>query len=519
MKKPLVIHPLLFAVFPILALYARNARTVPITPEFGATIGLAILASIILFVLSKLLMKDRDKAGLFASLAMLCFFSFGRITNGLRRMSLYFDDRIILLLTLICLIIIFILIMRSKKRFFFVTKILNGAAIALVMFNLAISLWALISGASVNVPQETKYSAVHPNLPNIYFIVLDAYARADVLAGIYGIDNSVLIKDLERRGFYVASQSPANYCQTSLSLACTMNLGYLDKVAAAEGPESADKRPLVRMIQHSQVRLILKKLGYAFIAFPSGFSATEIRDADRYVHLRNPQSEFSAALEETTPLPILARYYKRISDFEIHRERILGVFHALSSFRYPRSPFFVFAHIICPHPPFVFGAEGEPKTPDREYTINDGSDLLSEDKINIGEYIQGYRDQVTFINTKIRETVDGILANSPTPPIIILESDHGPKAFFDTESADASNLRESMAVFNAIYLPGRDYGDLYPGISPVNTFTALMNRITGDKKPFLEDRSFYSTEKRPYDFVPFDPKTYSKILPDFRKSN
>jgi hypothetical protein len=201
-----------------------------------------------------------------------------------------------------------------------------------------------------------------------------------------------------------------------------------------------------------------------------------------------------------------------ISQYDLHRRRILSAFQSLSSFSYEKSPFFVFSHIVSPHPPFVFGENGETIRPVGPFSIDDGDDLHGAEKAGIQNYITGYRAQLFFINKKIKETVDSILANSKVPPIIILQSDHGPRAFFDWESAEVSYLKESMSVLNAVYLPGGDYHDFYPGISPVNTFIALINHITGSKKQFLKDKSFYSTWKRPYDFVPFNPQSYSKTL-------
>ena len=46
--------------------------------------------------------------------------------------------------------------------------------------------------------------------PDIYFIVLDGYARADVLAKYYGFDNGPFIGGLRQRGFQVSEASRSN---------------------------------------------------------------------------------------------------------------------------------------------------------------------------------------------------------------------------------------------------------------------------------------------------------------------
>ncbi len=66
--------------------------------------------------------------------------------------------------------------------------------------------------------------------PDIYFIVLDAYARDDVLKEMYGFDNTEFLAYLRNKGFYIAERSAANYCQTGLSIGSCFNLCYLDKL-------------------------------------------------------------------------------------------------------------------------------------------------------------------------------------------------------------------------------------------------------------------------------------------------
>ncbi len=190
--------------------------------------------------------------------------------------------------------------------------------------------------------------------PNVFFIVLDAYAREDILAEIYGFDNSSFVKDLERRGFFVASQSYSGYCQTYLSLASTLNLTYLDELAARMGSQSEERGPLIEMIRESRIRDMFKQQGYSFVSLASGFFGTEIRDADLYIHFKRSLSEFNNVLFNTTPLPVFSAWSLKISLFDLHRSRILSAFHALASFSYDKAPYFVFAHILTPHPPFIF---------------------------------------------------------------------------------------------------------------------------------------------------------------------
>ena len=512
MKKPPIIHPFLFAIFPILALYTRNARQVPLSLDIGLLLILPLISSLILFLFMKLLIKDPYRGAFLVSMIIMWFFSFGRIAEKLKQKKIWSNDEALFIATVLFLAIIFIFVIRSKRNYSRLTTFLNIIAFTLVAYNTTATARILLRKVHFSESIPEVKNAQSGQLPNIFFVVLDAYGRADILSEIYKFDNSTFIHYLEQKGFYIASQSPANYCQTYLSLACTLNLTYLDELAAKEGSGSSDRQPLFRMIQDSQVRRLLKTLGYSFVSISSGYSPTEIRDADLFVHFKGLYSEFVDAFLDTTPIPMFLYESRNLTEFDFHRMRVLDSFQTLSSFRYEKSPYFVMAHIVSPHPPFVFGKNGEDINPGGEYFLEYNNDLNWADETKIQEYIARYRDQLSFINKKVIEMVDSILVSTQAPTIIILQSDHGPKAYFNSERADAAYLREAMAVLNAVYIPGGDYLDFYPGMSPVNTFIALINRISGGNKPFLEDKSFYSTWNHPYDFILFDPRTYSKTL-------
>lgn len=109
-------------------------------------------------------------------------------------------------------------------------------------------------------------------------------------------------------------------------------------------------------------------------------------------------------------------------------------------------PRFVFAHLMTPHSPIILDQHGQPVDPDNYYDP---------------EYYVG---QLIYTNEQIKNVIDGILANSNTEPIIILQSDHGPRWTSDWEK-----------VLNAYYLPGDGTDLLHPSISPVDSFRVILN--------------------------------------------
>ena len=84
-----------------------------------------------------------------------------------------------------------------------------------------------------------------------------------------------------------------------------------------------------------------------------------------------------------------------------------------------------------------------------------------------------------------REAVSTILQNSKTPPIIILEGDHGSRALPDFEGE-----KESFHCLNAMLLPGGGDKLVRPGMSPVNTLRLILRHYFGVPLELIEDKQF-----------------------------
>ena len=164
------------------------------------------------------------------------------------------------------------------------------------------------------------------------------------------------------------------------------------------------------------------------------------------------------------------------------------------------SPKFIFAHLVAPHPPFVFDGEGGPLTPQRPYALGDGNDFLIQGGTK-EEYVDGYRDQHRYITERLWQTIGAILSNASQPPIIVLQSDHGPGSHLHWQLVNLTDVQERLAILNCYYIPDLGESLLYPGITPVNSFRVILNHLFDSELPMLPDSSFYSPLRHPYDFL------------------
>ena len=97
----------------------------------------------------------------------------------------------------------------------------------------------------------------------------------------------------------------------------------------------------------------------------------------------------------------------------------------------------------------------------------------------------GYRDQVAYVASLLPGVIEEILTKSASPPIIILQSDHGPLGVPEVTLADDMSRRAEFAILSAMYLPNGGEAAVYEGMSPVNTFPAIFNHYFGTERSLL----------------------------------
>ncbi len=530
-----VVHPFVFAVYPILALFAQNAREVRLV-ELSTLVAYALVGVAGTWLVFGLVLRDLRRAGLVASLAVMLFFSFGSVRGPANQIAAYLSGLwvtyTILDLDTVWIVIpeaIFLgafaaLVAKWVKEPRKATGFLNVFAIVLVAMPVFQILTVKAPAAVPRPPRQPVPLALGAQQegrerPDIYYIILDGYARSDVMKSLFNFDNSEFLAHLERKGFHVTRRSTANYCQTPLSLSSSLNSSYLEELVKGLGN---DQTELSDLIGKNNVMATLRPLGYQFVTFGTGFDPTEHPEADVYLAPQPYIRGFERMLIEMTPLERVWIPHRWRDEYTLARRRILYLLDHLPDVARNPAPTFTLAHILCPHLPFIFGENGEDVSL-RNVTFT----LVGADR-SMGRFRQpeafqlGYRNQAAFITRKIEATIDRLLAESPRPPIIILQSDHGSELYLDMEDVQHTDLHERMSILNAYYFPDRNYRGLYEEISPVNSFRVVFNTYFGASLELLPDKNFFSTWTEPYAFIDVTgsvKSSESKTPPDAPRSN
>jgi hypothetical protein len=483
-----------FAAYPVLALLSYNINEIKYTPGICPLL-VSAAAAVVLFLFFRLVYRDGHRAAFAVTALALLFYSYVHIYDLVfMKWKITHLTAWMLGLWLVFAILGLVLAALRKIRFEKAALTLNVISLGLVLVSAVQVIWWSVPQARVPGAQHAPVEVLHvppgQTPPDIYYIILDSYGSAGLLKQAYGYDNSAFVQHLEALGFYVAGCSQSNYMRTELSLGSSLNMDYLPGLDPAFTPDNIDQGQLWNAIRSSAVRLDLEQAGYKTVAFATGYAWSELDDADVYFGLpplTSGMTSFETLLVRTTPtrhLEDLGVLNLDQIDGQRYRQRTQLIFNSMDKLAHIPGPKFVFIHVLPPHPPFVFGPDGTPTDP---------ATFLNEARLYTSQkYAEGYQNQVTYINQQVEKAVATLIAGSSTPPIIILQGDHGPWL------QSGSN---QFRILNAYYLPG--HADrLYPTVSPVNTFRIVLETYLGADYKLLDDASFYSPIPQIYDFSP-----------------
>jgi len=490
-KESSLIHVILFAIFPGIVLYSVNRSSISfegfIIPIFFVTLFAFVLWLILRFVL-----KNSKKAGFIVSSFFFIFLMFFHVVNAVSEnevISLSQTHFVAIGLVIFGLAVLYFV--RTKRKLDNATKITNAIAISLVvivLLNIGMFQWEINSSlAALGEPEGGITVSAIENPPDVYYFLLDGHSNSAVTKKFFGSEDQEFVNFLTENGFYVPSDyTHSNYLWTMLAVPAILNMNYADQIV--EGYENSDppKWILYEAIDRNEVMHNFKEMGYTVINFDSSWWATRvINNADENL-CSNPFIDHALLrqIKDTTLLPSI----KFIDDFitsEINSIARKQIFCELEQVKTVRDrfegPLFVFTHIIAPHPPYVFEANGDPPEEFIQRTGINSSYKVEERK-------RAFLAQTKFIDNEIQKIVENILADNEHDKIIIIQSDHGSRVVPEGTTPDVSKVIR-MGNFNAYYLPGHSGEELFSEhFTNVNTFRIIFNTYFNGNYEILEDR-------------------------------
>lgn len=476
--------PVLWGSYPILTLLVSNLGQVQ--PDIILRPGLAsILTVYLMFGLGYAITRDLRRANLFTFVFTIGFFSYGHIYDlleGVKVGSLVLGrHRFLTPVWAIFLAAVLWWVWKRKSvslTAMNVIMIMSAALVVIPVFQIGSFLVKEATFKNNSTTQAAVAGTSSGEKPDVYYIILDMYGRSDQIKEEVGYDNSDFIHYLESKGFYVAKCAQSNFNHTQFSLAVSLNMRYFGT------DENVDVDHMGTFIKNSVVRKQFEAMGYKTVAFQTGFNFTEWQDADYYFKPSTSSStggglswmnSFEVMYLRTTLLSsVVEANINNVRTNEGNEKRLLTlfIFNKLKEIPDISGPKFVFVHLNSTHPPFVFGPNGEP--------VDTFSELWDA-RVNEKAFLQGYRDSIPFTDSQMEKVVDAILSKSKTPPIIIIQGDHG------LQMAEGGRR---LDILNAYYLPAGGEKQLYPDISPVNSFRIVFNQYFGGTYPLLKDESY-----------------------------
>jgi hypothetical protein len=388
---------------------------------------------------------------------------------------------------LITLLVILFFLNKSKKNFKNVLKISFVIALSLVFFN--ITEIAYYSAQSNSVPDNSveTFSVDQDNLRDVYYIVLDGHASAEVLKKYFNYDNSDFENFLKEKGFFIPEFSFSNYYTSHASIPSTLNMDYIHyNLIQGKHPNLTYQKSTAETATAKN----FERNGYEIISIINEYN---IHPSENSIKLCGSDLRSFRVLGfylDTIPLKIFkSMIYSALDKTSNSEQQDISIqplvenrtcaLNELPNIRKNFShPIFVQAHLIMPHSPFIFDSKG---------------DIVDFRALSYEQIPHAYLEQLQYTDIKIQEIVEKLLDSEPKP-IIIIQSDHGVR--FEIDEKDEQPLDHSFLNFAAYYFPDVELDkDEYPVITPVNTFRILFNKYFGTDYELLENRAFLELER------------------------
>jgi len=353
--------------------------------------------------------------------------------------------------------------------------------------------------------------------PNVYYLLFDRYGNSDTLKNIYDYDNSGLTNYLADEGFYNRPSAYDNYPFTMSSTSSTLAMAYFpefQKMFGNDGPwQSAF--PYRSILNKPPAAELFRANGYSYNQVSSWWDFTRAYvDADtaptksfrlnlfnQHIFMSDLQRDiinksiFSPWLKKGLTIGHTTVFkYDRDTNPRENFEAQMSALKNIAVDSAKTGPQFTFAHVLAPHDPYIFDAEGN--DPDYDGARNDAG--LDE--------TEKYTNEVTYLNTRIQDLITTIRTKDPGAAIVI-QADEGPYPkefrftlkqghFYNPVNLPVPQMKQKFGVLASYYMPGVDQSTVEQNITAsVNPFRFVLSHYLGYDLPPLADCHFATGDK------------------------
>ena len=380
----------ILGVYPILHLYLENFGLV-IDREVPLIVVAALAATTVAFPLTKRLFPDAHSRAF-----ILAIWSLAHSLSG----HIYVAWIMPSSLTIWTLALGFVLVMFTRwlrrpslrRRYRQLTPAFN--MVFAVMLAMQLAQLALIAIAELQTDSMADaYHAAHASrpavekkldsrqLPDIYYIIPDAYPSDAWHMETMSFDNSDFTQGLQELGFRIVPNAQSNYGATYLSVTSTLNMRYFDS-----NPTNFSDLDYVRYtINNSEAAHELLRRGYTYVQLYSGWvGPSPIADINRdfttqgAIDLQVEDSSFESSRRilakqsfvwlyiDTSILRAVKSQLEKLqpeigakSLRRYHPERFLHSMDELERISRMPEATFTIAHLMKPHFPVTFNHAGD----------------------------------------------------------------------------------------------------------------------------------------------------------------
>ena len=289
-----------------------------------------------------------------------------------------------------------------------------------------------IPWTDIATQSHAERGASDRRLPSIFVILLDGYPRADTLAETYHYDNSPFLAQLHSLGFDLYPDSHTDYDQTRLSLVSMLS-GDVEAGLRYAGVDQ--KREMRRLMSTAPALDELRLAGYELVTVRSPIVHVSGSGWDRIID-SGEVNDLEVVLLSRLRTGSLFRDWI----LQQQRDRIVATLQSARSLASEHDELVALVHVLSPHPPFLFAADGSAADPSSCWpTCGLYSSSVDRHPLGLNGYVAAMAGQISALNQMVLDTVAQIIEADPKTVVVVM-GDHGTRYSDGDQNERYANL-------------------------------------------------------------------------------